>query len=106
MSNKSSTGLAENIAGLLCYAGIWVTGIIFLVIEKENKTVRFHALQSTIWFGALSIISAVLGWLPVIGWIFPVISLVSWIYLMFCAYSDKKFKIPVLGDVVEQQINK
>jgi len=53
---KTSTGLQENIAGLLCYVLGWVTGIIFLFIEKENKFVRFHAVQSIVVFGVLSII--------------------------------------------------
>ena len=43
---ESSTGLKANIVGLLCYLGIWITGIIFLVIEKKSQFVRFHAAQS------------------------------------------------------------
>ena len=45
---KTSTGLDENVAGLLCYILGWITGIVFLVIEPDNKFVRFHALQSII----------------------------------------------------------
>jgi hypothetical protein len=61
---KSSTGLDENIAGLLCYVAGWVTGIIFLVIEKDSKTVKFHAWQSIFTFGGLTIISIALGFIP------------------------------------------
>ena len=48
---KTSTGLEDNIAGLLCYVAGWVSGLIFLLIETENKFVRFHAVQSIIVFG-------------------------------------------------------
>ena len=55
----STTGLEPNIAGLLCYLGGWITGIVFLVIEQKNKFVRFHALQSIVTFGALTVASAI-----------------------------------------------
>src|SRR6202045_15491 len=51
----SSEGLAENVAGLLCYVLGWVTGIIFLLIDKR-PFVRFHAAQSIVVFGALTLI--------------------------------------------------
>ena len=47
---KSSAGSDENIASLLCYAGWWVTGVIFLIIEKDSKTVKFNAWQSIMTF--------------------------------------------------------
>ena len=53
---KTSIGMEENIAGLLCYLLIWVTGIIFFFLEKENKTVKFHALQSILTFLPLNIL--------------------------------------------------
>ena len=56
---KSTTKLKPNVAGLLCYAGFWVTGIIFLIIERKNKTVRFHAMQSLVALGILNIIWAI-----------------------------------------------
>ena len=53
---KTSTGLQENVAGLLCYVLGWVTGLIFILIEKENKFVRFHAMQSIVTFGSITVI--------------------------------------------------
>ena len=50
---KTSTGLDENVAGLLCYVLGWVSGLVFILIEQENNFVRFHAMQSIIVFGAL-----------------------------------------------------
>ena len=118
---KSVFGLDENIAAMLAYLGAFVSGIIILILERENKTVRFAALQSTIFFVGLAIVSTVIGWvLPIVGWIpllgglitglvstaLTVIFLASIAFLSYTAYKGKQFKIPVLGDIVESQINK
>ncbi len=49
------TGLQPNIAGLLCYVGGWISGIIFLVLEQRNRWVRFHAVQSIVVFGTITV---------------------------------------------------
>jgi uncharacterized membrane protein len=113
MMGKSSTGLDENVAGLLCYLGAWVTGIIFMVIEKSSKFVKFHAWQSLITFAAINIlmiICSILGFIPYIGWIFGIVSwllwilyIVLWIIGMIKAYQGKMFKWPVVGDIAEKQ---
>ncbi len=81
--DKTSTGLTENVAGLLCYVLGWVSGFVFILTEQENKFVRFHAMQSIISFGTITIIGGVLGWIPVIGtffaWILSVISFILWV---------------------------
>jgi len=81
--DKTSTGLTENVAGLLCYILGWVSGFVFILIEQENKFVRFHTMQSIISFGTITIIGGVLGWIPVIGtflaWILSVISFILWV---------------------------
>lgn len=104
---KTSTGLSENVAGLLCYVLGWVSGIVFILIEQENKFVRFHAIQSIVVFGALTIAGAVLGWIPLIGaffaWIISVIGLILWIVLMIKAYQGTKFKLPWAGDFAEKR---
>ena len=51
--DKTSTGLSENVAGLLCYLLWWISGIIFILIEPKNRFVRFHAMQSLIALGSL-----------------------------------------------------
>ena len=63
---ESSTKLAPNKAGFLCYVGFWVTGIIFLIIERKNKLVRFHAMQSLVVFAILNIIWGVAN--TIAGW--------------------------------------
>ena len=103
---KTSTGLEENVAGLLCYVLGWITGLVFFLIEKENKFVRFHALQSIIVFGILSIAGIVIGWIPIIGGVIGaligLLSLVLWIILMIKAYQGEKFKLPWAGDLAEK----
>lgn len=95
---KSSTGLEENVAGLLCYVAGWITGLIFFLIEKDSKFVKFHAMQSIITFGAC----VILGFIPVIGWIIWILALVLWILLMVKAYQGQKFKLPLIGDLAEK----
>jgi uncharacterized membrane protein len=34
------------VSGLLAYLFGWVTGLVFFLIEKEHREVRFHAAQS------------------------------------------------------------
>jgi len=95
---KCSTGMQANVAALLSYAVGWLTGLIFFLIEKENKFVRFHALQSIILFGSL----AVLTFIPVIGLLAIIASPILWILLMIKAYSGVKFKLPFIGDIAEK----
>ncbi|GGH29540.1 DUF4870 domain-containing protein [Paenibacillus segetis] len=106
----SSTGLDPKVAGLLCYLVGFVTGIIFLIIEKENRFIKFHAMQSIIVFGSLVVVNIILGFIPVIGWIVGFIltplTFILWIVLMLLALQGKTFKLPFAGDIAEQQMNK
>jgi uncharacterized membrane protein len=106
---KTSTGLQENIASLLCYLFGWVTGIIFLLLEPKNKMIRFHAFQSIIIFGALNILWFVFFFIPflwVLYWIIEVLAFILWIVLMVRAYQGQKWKVPVAGDMAETWANK
>ena len=108
--NKTSTGMQQNVAGLLCYILTWVTGIVFAIIEKENKTVRFHAFQSIAVFAPLNILMIILSFVPIIGWIINIIlwvlEVILWIVLMLNAYKGKMLKIPIAGNFAERQVNK
>ncbi len=103
---KTSTGLEENIAGLLCYVLGWLSGLILLLIETENKFVRFHAVQSIIVFGALNIVGLVFGWIPWFGWVISSLigglAFVFWVVLMYKAYQRTMYKLPVAGDLAEK----
>ena len=109
-NETTSTGLDPNLAGLLCYLLSFVTGIVFLVIEKENRFVRFHAFQSVAVFGALFVLSLIAGLIPVIGtlvsYLVAPVGLILWVLLMVKAYQGERFKLPVFGDWAEQQSEK
>ncbi|MGE0875520.1 MAG: DUF4870 domain-containing protein [Burkholderiales bacterium] len=107
-TSKTSTGLQPNVAGLLCYLAGWITGLVFFLIEKENRFVRFHAMQSLITFGGLTALFIALGFIPLIGWllipILGLVQLVLWILLMVKAYQGEHFKLPVIGELAEKNI--
>ena len=102
---KTSIGLEENVTSLLCYLLGWISGLIFFLIEKENKTVRFHALQSLVLFGSLFVLNIVLTFIPVLGWILLLLiniaAFVLWIVLMVKAYKGEKLKLPFAGEIAE-----
>jgi uncharacterized membrane protein len=115
-------GIQQNVAGLLCYFFGWVSGLIFLLIDKR-PFVRFHGAQSialnigffAIWV-AFWILTAVLGFItaalhfPVgflMAFLFPVLIIgfiVVWIYCMYKAYQGEKFKLPIIGNIVENMV--
>jgi uncharacterized membrane protein len=106
---RTSSGLDPNVAAALAYAVGWVTGAAFLFLEHENRFVRFHALQSVIVFGALSIAWMVALSIPVFGWIvaffvIPPVSAGLWLGLMYKAYRGERFRIPGAGDMAEQRL--
>lgn len=106
---QSSTGLEENVAGFLCYLFGFITGIIFLVIEKKSSFVKFHAMQSTITFLSLFIISLILGWIPIIGLlVYPIwlLSLILWLILMIKALQGKRYSLPLVGKMMEGKIER
>ena len=103
---ETSSGLKENVAGVLCYVLGWITGIVFLIIEPNNKFVRFHAFQSILVFGALTVASMLLSWIPVIGAVFGriigVVGFILWIALMVLASQEKMYKLPWSGNLAEK----
>lgn len=105
---KSSIGLGENVAGLLCYVLGWVSGLILLLLERESRFVRFHAIQSIFVFGVLTVASIVIGWIPVIGavvsYLISLLALALWIVLMIKAYQGQLFKLPWSGDFAEKRM--
>jgi len=103
---KTSTGMEQNLEGLLCYVLGWVTGIIFLLLEKNNRFVRFHAIQSIVVFGAYTVLAIILNFIPIVGWIINlllgILAFILWIVLMVKAYNGQMYKLPVAGDIAER----
>ncbi len=103
---QSSTGLEENVAGFFCYLLGFITGIIFLAIEKKSSFVKFHAMQSTITFLSLFIISIILGFIPIIGLlVYPIwiLSLILWLLLMVKALQGERYSLPIVGKMAEEK---
>lgn len=99
---KTSTGLDANVAAALSYFVGFITGIVFLVIEKDNRFVRFHAMQSTVVFLGIVGIDILLQVVPILGAlvvVFLVIpaSAVLWLVLMYKAYQGEEFRLPIVG---------
>jgi len=126
---KSSTGLDENIAALLSYILGWVSGLIFFLIEKDSKFVRFHAMQSILFnvvvgvvLVVLSIVASILvviaaqlsgalgsliGLLVTLFWVVVSLGLlIAWILCLVRAYQGKFFKLPVIGNLAEKIVNR
>jgi uncharacterized membrane protein len=113
---KTSLGLDENIEGALCYLLGWLTGIVLFIVEKDNKFVKFHAMQSILVFLPLHILWFIFGgagffyWygglaaLWICGWIISLIMLLLWLILMLKAYQGEKYKLPIVGDIAEKQV--
>lgn len=122
---KSSTGLDENVAALLAYILHWVSGLVFFLIEKDSRLVRFHAMQSillsvvvAVVVIALMIITFILGLIStqlpgILGtlisllmtlvWIVLWIGvLIAWIICMIKAFQSQYFKLPIIGNFAEQ----
>ena len=122
MEEKTETGLQPNIAGVLCYLVGWISGLIFFLLEKENQFIRFHAMQSIMVFGALTVLSiiisvlagiflfigplsflsAILGLISTIIWI---IGVIAWILLMVKAYQNETYKLPFFGELAEKKLS-
>jgi uncharacterized membrane protein len=114
----ASSGISNNVVGLLCYLFGWLGGLIFLLIEpyKNDKTIRFHAFQSI--FFAVALIGLYIAWF-ILGIILSVIHLsillipvwlilglgvfAAWIFLMIKAYSNQIFKLPIIGELAAKQ---
>ena len=97
---------STNIAGVIAYFLGFITGILLLIIEKDNKFVRFHAAQSTVLSGGLFILGIILGFIPIIGWIIglflPFVGLILWLYLMYMAYQGNLYRLPVIADYADK----
>jgi uncharacterized membrane protein len=102
---KSSTGLDENVAGFFCYLFGFVTGIVFLVVEKESRFVKFHAKQSTITFLGLFVLILLFGGVPIIGALVFIFSLILWFFLMIRALQGKRYSLPIVGKMAEEKTN-
>jgi len=120
MVAAAGTGLTPNIAGALAYSLGIITGILFLVLEpyRRDRFVRFHAMQSILYFVVavafnilwsimVGILMSISGWVAIVS--FPIRMLISlgffglWLFLMFQAYNQREFSLPILGAIAKKQ---
>src|SRR5687767_6573707 len=122
---KSSTGLDENVAALLSYIFGWISGLIFFLMEKDSRLVRFHGMQSIL----LNVTALVIGVVLWVAWVlvaivlammsevlaslvsivfgllifaFYIAILVAWVMCLIKAYQKQYFKLPVIGNFAEK----
>lgn len=107
-SRKSSSGLDENIAAMLCYLFTFVGGIIFLAVEKRSRFVLFHALQSVTVFGIIMVGHVLSAFLPLFGALLAallsMLGLVVWLIMVITSLQGKWLKLPWVGDFAEKQM--
>jgi len=116
-SANTSLGLSQNVASGLSYVLGWITGIIIFLVEKQNRLVRFHAMQSILFFGGLGILEVILdvitngnifllsGLAGVLSPLVFLVGFIGWIILMINGFQGKYFKLPIVGDYAERYAN-
>ncbi len=109
--SAASSGMNTRTGALLSYLLEWITGIIFLFVGKGNPDIKYHAAQSLVWFGSLTVLGIIinilasfngLGFLGVVALVLNLISFISWIYCLFKAWTlnGARFELPVVGGIV------
>lgn len=111
------SGLPENVAGTLAYLLGPITGVLFFIMDRDRDFVRFHAVQclgvTVVWVVlsiVLMIVSVVLGFIPILGWIVSALLSLGitiggfglWLWLMYQAYQGNAWELPGLGPHVRR----
>jgi uncharacterized membrane protein len=103
---ETSIGMQPNLEALLSYFFGFITGLVFYLVERKNKFVRFHAMQSMLVFGGLAVLNLIFIFIPILGILISIflslLGVVLWIILMIKAYQGEYFKLPVVGDIAEK----
>jgi len=114
VSKKSSTGMDPKVANLIAYLFSWLGGLIVWLIEKENRFVKWNALQAlilgAIGFLSMIVFSVILIWIPIIGpflfsWLGWLIWGVAWIMAIICivmGFQGKTFRIPGVSKLADK----
>ena len=116
----TTTPLSARTEAILGYALWWLGALVFFVIERKNRFVRFHAAQSFIFFGGISLLWGVLhliGIVPLLGvllsiplsfisTVITVVAVVAWLFLMFQMYRGKNFRIPIVSGYADSLVDR
>ncbi len=113
----TSMGMEPNVEAGLSYVLTWVTGLIFFLMEKQNRFVRFHAMQSILFFGGITVVNVILTVIgsfgvpgvglitALVSWALGIVGLVGYIVLLINGFQGKYFKLPFVGDYAEKYAN-
>ncbi len=108
MTRGSTTGINSNIAAALAYLFGFISGVAMLVIERDDKFVRFHAMQSTLTFFAAIVLMMIATSFPVVGFmlraLLSIATAVIWGFLIYKAFTGERYKLPYIGEMAERQI--
>jgi uncharacterized membrane protein len=117
MNRMTSLGIDERLERVLAYSLGWVSGLILFFLEK-NRNVRWHAVQSMVTFGSLSILvfaisllKGFLAWIPLLGWLTSAglglllsvlwwVTIILWVWLMVMAFVKEDYRLPFVSDFV------
>ena len=111
----TNTNRDRNLVGAISYFLFFITGIVILMVEKDDRFIRFHAWQSTLVFGGLFIINILVGWIlkpiPIVGLLATflnaviwIVTLVIWGVSMYQAYQGRVYKWPIVGKMAERNV--
>jgi uncharacterized membrane protein len=100
---KQSTSVPQGVAGLIAYFVPFFGGLLFLFVEKDNRLVRFHAVQSILLWVFFSLIGIIFGWIPGLNVLIGLFILIVWIFMMYQALMERQFELPVIGRIARRQ---
>ena len=101
---KQTTSVPPGVAGLLTYFIPFFGGLLFLFLEKENRLVRFHAVQSILLWIFFVVISAIFSWIPLLNILLYLFVLIVWVFVMYQALMERMYELPVIGKFARHQV--
>jgi len=117
VTEPTSTGVEARLASVLCYAGWWLTGLVFLFAERRHRGVRFHAAQSVVIFGALSVVMLVMGGASALALLVPgrafqtlqsldnlvwLSAIVLWVILLARTWRGDTWRVPFVAGLARR----
>lgn len=102
-TDKQTSSIPRGIAGLLAYFIPFFGGLFFLIIEKENRLIRFHAVQSILLWIVFIVLAAIFVWIPIINVLLTIIILAIWVFAMYQALMERMYELPIIGEISKRQ---
>jgi uncharacterized membrane protein len=121
VSQSSTTGIDARLASVLCYSLWWVTGLLFLILERRDRFVRFHAAQSLVLFGGLSLVLAAIGAFSAVALVLSnqmyqivqaagnliwVAAAAVWLVLVLKAWRGETWRVPLFAALADAIVEK